>query len=189
MSYTGRFSPMYPLDETDPYDVGLEFSKHGCGVRVTDFDGLKENLNSTLFNQAVMSDYTDRSEYPNQVWKKFNGFVTFGNAEDVNDYPRYYNVSKLGWRYKQARLVETMETLAEHLEPFMVWHYAGDSYFPSFLQVMNDDHDIYRIEGDGDGNIEVIEVIVGPDVSANDDVEGFFTEDVVYATDEDDDSV
>ena len=189
MSFTGRFSPMYPLDETDPYTVGLEFSKHGCGVRVTDLEAFKEDLTDTMFNQAVMSEYTDRSEYPNEVWKTFNGFVTYGNPENVDEHPRYYHVSSFGWTYKQSGFIRTMETLAEHLEPFMVWHYAGDDYFPSFLEMMNSDQTIYRIEGDGGGNIEVIEVTVGPDVSANDDVDGFFTEDVVYATEEDDDSV
>lgn len=185
MSFTGRFSPMYQLDQENKLNVQLEFSKHAGGVRITDIDGLEDDLNDTLFNQAVITEYTDRSEYPNKVWKTFNGFTTFGNGDNVDDHPRYYNVSKLGWTYAQSEFIRTMEALAENLEPFFVWHYSGDGYFPPILDIMEYDNIIYRIEGNGGGNITVIEVTVGPDVANDEEVNGIYKEEIVYKTEED----
>lgn len=181
MSYTGRYSPFYPDDGQDVYDVEIEFTTHGCGVRITDLDQFEELIPETLLNQAVITEYTDTGEYPNQVWKQFNGFVTFG-TDEIDERPRYYNVSKLGWRYSQSKFIQIMEDLSACLEPFFVWHYAGDSYFPSFMDIISGDETVHRIVGDGDGNIQVFEMRIGQSVAVDDDVDGMLVEDVVYSS-------
>lgn len=185
MSYTGRYSPFYPYDEQNVYNVETEFTTHGCGVRITDLDRLEELIPETLLNQAVITEYTDTNEYPNQVWKQFNGFVTFG-SDEIDNRPRYYNVSKLGWRYSQNDFIQIMEDLSACLDPFFVWHYAGDSYFPSFMDLIGGEERVYRIEGDGDGNILVFEMKIGQDVATDGEVDGMFVENVVYDTEMDD---
>lgn len=108
MSFTAIYTPLYPLDR-EAADISPRPHTVGCGVRITDPDGLEEYL-PDWGTDMVTNEFTDSREYPAQQWKRLEGFKTWDRDE--------FNIEREGFYYDREKATDFWSGLSEYTEPF-----------------------------------------------------------------------
>lgn len=156
MSSSVRFTTLYPLDFPDDEWVNPERMAREGGVKIYDWEGLREALSDTMRKQMDWDTHVDRDEYPGEEWRYLYGFTSWGREDDE---ARYHNVANTDLH----DLCRHWATVSEFTEPFFCYQGHWDGGFPHAVEIATGrGQPFYRVEAD-DGTVAAEEVTLGVD--------------------------
>lgn len=148
MGSTVKFTPFHPQDHEG--EVYTRRNSHGAGIRITDMDGLEDDLSDSLIDQMDTRKHVDRSEYPGKEWESLLGFTTWGGTDDTAD---YHNISHTS----EKDLAELFESISQYTEPFFVYLTGFEGSWPHVARLDVHDESFYYVEA-ADGEASLFEV-------------------------------
>ncbi len=155
MSSLVRFTPFQPVDGDET--VYTSRNSHGAGVRITDRDGLHEELSETLVSQMDTRTYVETDEYPGKQWELLLGFTTFGgDSSEPGGEAEYHNVSNTG----PKDLAGLWARVSEFTEPFVVYMTTFEGAWPHAAALDAYPETVYKAVAE-DGDVTLTELTVG----------------------------